>query len=181
MVVAATGRVDHAGPHLRGKLLVPVPLPVLVLVLGSVAGLVPACASDEVATVYNPCAPLTIALDPDASADEVRGVEDAIQLWSEVLPVQITIGTGERDDDVLPIHFEAGVPYRAMYWDSIGVISINRERVAPADYSLAIAHEMGHAFGLLHVGPEERPSVMNVGNLEVAPTAEDAAGVRACW
>jgi len=145
-------------------------------------GLVPACSSsDEVDTVYNPCAPLTIALGPDATAAEVNGVEGAILLWSDVLPVQITIGSGERAADVLPIHFESDVPYRAMYWDSIGVISVSRDRLEPAEYPLAIAHEMGHAFGLLHVTPEERPSVMNVGNVEIAPTPEDAAGVHACW
>jgi hypothetical protein len=95
-----------------------------------------------------------------------------------VLPVQLGIGAAPG----LPILFERGdVYYRGTYWDSLGVISIASDQLAVEDYPLAIAHELGHAFGLLHVDPAERRSVMNVGNLEVAPTGEDAAAVRAMW
>jgi len=156
------------------------PLRDTILTIG--LGLLPACASESaVETTYDPCSPLTIALDPGASAAEVSGVEGAVLAWREVLPVQIVLGTGERGADVLPLRFESGVSYRAMYWDSIGVISVSRELLDPADYPVAIAHELGHAFGLLHVDASERPSVMNVGNLALGPTADDAAAVRALW
>lgn len=146
-----------------------------------VLSLLAACSSEEVVdTVYDPCAPLTIALAADVGAAELHGVDGAIAAWAGVLPVQIAVGTGARADDVLPIEFAPGDTfYRAIYWDALGTISVGRDRLAAEDYPLAIAHEMGHAFGLLHV--DDRPSVMNVSNLEIAPTAEDAAAVRALW
>jgi hypothetical protein len=42
-----------------------------------------------------------------------------------------------------------------------------------------IAHEIGHAFGLVHV--TGRASVMNAGNIDVAPNAGDAADLSALW
>lgn len=144
---------------------------------------VSACAADTTVDVmYDPCSPLTISVAPDLGADEASGVQAAIEAWARVLPVAITIGTGPRADAVLPLHFETGDTfYRAMYWDKQGTISISRDHLAPAEYGIAIAHELGHAFGLLHVDPDERPSVMNVGNVEVAPNEADAAAVRALW
>ncbi len=142
-----------------------------------------ACSSnDDVDTVYDPCSPLAIAVVGESGAAEVAGIEGAIAAWNHVLPTQITIGVMPGAADVLPIRFESGDTfYRAIYWDAFGEISVSRDRLAPEDYALAIAHEMGHAFGLLHVDKSERASVMNVGNLEIEPNDEDAAAVRALW
>lgn len=152
---------------------------VLVLVLG----IAPACSSEErVETVYDPCSPLTIVVEDGVTAEELGGIEGAIALWNAVLPTQIAIGSGPKAPDALPIRFEPGEPfYRGIYWDATGDISIARDRLASGDYALAIAHEMGHAFGLLHVAKTERLSVMNVGNLAVPPTEQDATLVRARW
>ena len=166
----------------RSRTLSPLRDAILTIGLGLGLGLVAACASESaVERTYDRCSPLTIALAPGASVAEVSGVEGAILAWSEVLPTQLAIGTGAQSHDVLPLHFESGVSYRAMYWDSLGVISVSRDLLDPADYPVAIAHELGHAFGLLHVDTSERPSVMNVGNLTRGPTADDAAAVRALW
>jgi len=144
---------------------------------------VAACSSKEtVETVYDPCSPLTIAIAPDVGEAETRGIEGGILAWSRVLPTQIVVGAGAQATDVLPIRFESGDTfYRGIYWDEVGTISISRDRLAPEDYALAIAHEMGHAFGLLHVPKDERPSIMNVGNLDVTPTEADVAAIRALW
>jgi len=146
-------------------------------------GILPACtSSDTIDTVYDPCSALTVVVDDDISDEQIAGIERAIELWGNVLPAQITIGSGPKARDALPIRFEPGEPfYRGMYWDAIGEISIASDRLAPKDYGLAIAHELGHAFGLLHVAKNERLSVMNVGNLEIAPTEQDATNVRARW
>ena len=136
----------------------------------------------EVETVYDPCSPLTLAVEADLSAVEVGSVESAIQAWARVLPTQMSVGAGARATDVLPIHFESGDSFfRGIYWDAVGTISISRDRLAPETYALAIAHELGHAFGLLHVPTDERRSVMNVGNLEVVPTEQDVAAIRTLW
>lgn len=142
-----------------------------------------ACSgNDDVDTVYDPCSPLAIAVLGDHGDAEVAGVESAIAAWARVLPTQITIGATPGAADALPIRFESGESfYRAIYWDAVGEISVSRDRLDPDDYALAIAHEMGHAFGLLHVDKSDRASVMNVGNLEIVPNDEDAAAVRALW
>ena len=44
---------------------------------------------------------------------------------------------------------------------------------------VTIAHEIGHAFGLVHVS--DRPSVMNVGNLVVEPNTGDVTALVALW
>jgi hypothetical protein len=171
MVRVASSRLRYTRGVLRNS--------ILILALGGTA----ACsANDDIETVYDPCSPLTIAVAPDLGAAETQGIEGAIAAWAQVLPAQIVIGAGPRADDVLPIEFVPGDTfYRGIYWDSLGTISIGRDRLAPEDYALAIAHEMGHAFGLYHVAKSDRASVMNVGNLELAPNDDDAAAVRAHW
>ena len=142
-----------------------------------------ACASqDEAATVYDPCSPLTLSISSDLGADERRGVDEAIAMWSAVLPTHIEVGTGARASNVLPVIFVRGdVAHRAAYWDRSGIIEIARDRLEPSTYGIALAHELGHAFGLLHVATSDRASVMNVGNLEVRPGADEAAELRALW
>ncbi len=142
-----------------------------------------ACASqDEAETVYDPCSPLTLSLSPDLGADERRGVDEAIAMWSAVVPARISVGAGPRASNVLPVIFVRGdVAHRAAYWDRSGIIEIARDRLDPASYGIALAHELGHAFGLLHVATADRASVMNVGNLDVPPGADEAAELRALW
>jgi hypothetical protein len=131
--------------------------------------------------VYDPCSPLTIAVSASATDHEVRGVAGAIAAWQARLPVQMAIGSGPRAETVLPVRFISDSGLRAVYWDAQGTISINRDLLAPAEYPIAIAHEMGHAFGLPHVGARERASVMNVGNVSLPPTGHDADEVIARW
>lgn len=143
--------------------------------------LLAACA-DSIERTYDPCSPLTLSVDAEISEAELGGVEDAIAAWADVVPVRFTIGSGAQAADVLPIRFEPGDTfYRAIYWDGLGQIAISRDRLAPEDYGIALAHEMGHAFGLHHIELADRVSVMNVGNLEHSPTAADAALIEARW
>jgi predicted Zn-dependent protease len=46
---------------------------------------------------------------------------------------------------------------------------------------VTIAHELGHTFGLWHVHPSTRRSVMNPGNTTITPTERDVDSVRALW
>jgi hypothetical protein len=143
-----------------------------------------ACAapSDEPETIYDPCSPLHVAISPTVTPSERAGVEAAIASWAARLPAQLALQDGGKPaDDVLPIVFEHGSGMRGAYWDAEGWISINSDELRAAEYPFAIAHEMGHAFGLPHVDASERVSVMNVGNTTIAPTEADAAAVAALW
>jgi hypothetical protein len=154
-------------------------------------------AADDIDTTFDPCSPLTIAVrfdtsDIDTSDDELQSVDAAIASWAQVLPTRIARvreeesrgeeGRDEENSDGLKIVFESGDSfYRAIYFDKRGEILVNRGSLTLDEMPLAIAHELGHAFGLLHVAASERRSVMNVGNLDIAPDSEDASNVSALW
>lgn len=118
-------------------------------------------------------------------------VEQAIDLWSSVLPIDASWKTSGKLDgarDNLPALAEEKallVTFRELspilngtYVDEDGEILINNA-LSEKEQAVTLAHEMGHAFGLLHV--ENSPSVMNAGNKTTAPTDEDADLMRALW
>ena len=47
--------------------------------------------------------------------------------------------------------------------------------------AVTIAHEIGHAFGLLHVSVDDDASVMNDGNLVTEPNGFDVDALRSLW
>ena len=165
--------------------------PVLFLAALAAFATLPGCTSsgnETAETVFDPCSPLQIALSASVTDAERAGVDAAIAAWNAQLPTQIVSIADEalyrqtpRADDVLPIEFATKFGLRAAYFDKTGVIIVSSELLAPEEYGVAIAHEMGHAFGLPHIDPKVRASVMNVGNTTVAPTVEDAAEVAALW
>jgi hypothetical protein len=148
-----------------------------------VAALVSGCSADSsIDTTFDPCSDLTVAVVGGPSAAELESVEEAVLVWDAVLPTQIEVSPEPGPAGTLTIHFDSGdTYYRALYFDAIGAIHVSREHLAEADYPLAIAHELGHAFGLFHVSPDERESLMNVGNLEIPATDADADAVRELW
>ena len=150
-----------------------------VLVVVSLLG----CSSDEVIeTTFDPCSGLTIAAGADTTAAELDRVAEAVLAWDAVLPTDVEVTGAPGPAGALQIRFDSGDTfYRALYFDAIGVIRVSREKLDSEDLPLAIAHELGHAFGLFHVDPDERESVMNVGNVEIPPTELDAGEVRALW
>jgi hypothetical protein len=81
----------------------------------------------------------------------------------------------------LPVHFQrAGAPFHGFYDDRNVQIFINQDLDDHAR-AVAIAHEVGHAFGLVHVAPGERPSLMNSGNITIDPNSGDVATLAARW
>lgn len=76
----------------------------------------------------------------------------------------------------MTVAFVSGPQADYGYYDA-GAISINDALDGDAA-AIAIAHELGHSIGLVHV--TDRGSVMNPGNLTIAPTAADRAAIVPC-
>lgn len=125
-------------------------------------------------TTFDPCA---LAIATDATATQRAGIDDAIALWAITGP---PIGTAPLDVAELEVRFEDAAPaFHGHYDDEAGIVLVNQRITDPSPLAIVIAHELGHAFGLAHV--DDRPSLMNPGNLSIEPTAEDRAAVVALW
>ncbi|MDB4955358.1 MAG: hypothetical protein JWO36_2927 [Myxococcales bacterium] len=92
-------------------------------------------------------------------------------MWhARIDPSAPTLGIAFRSAPVVDMGF---------YDDTTGTIFVNLDLVDPRQRTITIAHELGHAFGLLHV--TDRPSVMNPANLTIAPNDADLAAVAERW
>jgi hypothetical protein len=140
-----------------------------------------ACASNEGATTieltHDACAPLSLvaAAPTELQSSALQGGQD---LWLD----RGAPALGRRAGATLDVRFEPASPaFRGLYDDHEGVIYINSELTDARVLSIVVAHELGHAFGLVHVPASERPSLMNPGNVSISPTASDQAEVEALW
>ena len=145
------------------------------------AALVGACVSNDGTTTiemtHDACAPLALVANAptDLQSAALQGGQD---LWLD----RGAPALGRRAGATLEVRFEPSSPaIRGLYDDHEGVIYINSELTDERMLSIVIAHELGHAFGLLHVPASERPSLMNPGNVSTPPTAEDQAEIEALW
>jgi hypothetical protein len=144
------------------------------------------------AVTFDPCRPLALTPDADASAPQRAGVAAGMALWTAVLPVKLSLKEASTDTspdaspaaspaETVPVHFQsAAANFHGLYDAAAAQIFINND-LADAPLAIAVAHEVGHAFGLAHVSASERPSVMNPGNLTVEPNAADAASLMSAW
>jgi hypothetical protein len=79
----------------------------------------------------------------------------------------------------VPVSFQAAAaPSHGLYDPEHGAVLINDD-LSGRFVAVTVAHEVGHAFGLVHVSG--RPSVMNPGNLDVAPNDGDVADLVSLW
>jgi hypothetical protein len=132
------------------------------------------------AVSFDACRPLNLLVDEGASAVQMQGIHAAIDLWNRPAFTALEVGAlPAADVAVLPVHFRtAASPSHGFYNPETGEVLINNELT---DHALAvvIAHEVGHAFGLVHV--TNRPSVMAPANLDVEPNADDVNALAALW
>jgi hypothetical protein len=145
------------------------------------------CAADTDDRVlditYDPC-DARVLTDDDATDAELQNLGAAFELWNRSgggFRLQRIDQGGAREPPPLVVHFRSSLgPFHGYYDDEVGEISIHRGLRDRAE-AVTIAHELGHAFGLWHVKPSTRASVMNPGNTTVAPTERDVDSVRALW
>ncbi len=124
---------------------------------------------------HDACAPLALV---SAAPTEVQsaGIEAAQALWRDKGAPSL----GLRAGATVEVQFDDAAPaFHGLYDDQTGIIYINRDLTDERMLSIVIAHELGHAFGLLHISG--RSSVMNPGNLTIAPNAEDQQAIEALW
>ena len=115
----------------------------------------------------------------DVVTARLAAIDRATSLWRDV-----GVGDASRDaptSDAVTIEFVTGGPVSFGLYDGADRrIYVNRTLTADED-AITIAHELGHAFGLVHVPPATRASVMNAGNLTIAPNLGDRDAIDALW
>ena len=130
---------------------------------------------------FDPCT-LIVTPAADVEAHELASIEEAIEMWHSAADTRATVGKDGDEAHRLEVRFDdAPAAFRGLYDDQRGIVFINRDLPSARARSITVAHELGHAFGLLHVDPEKRTSLMNPENVDVPPTPDDARAVHALW
>ena len=130
--------------------------------------------------MFDACAPLALIADPGASAAQSAGIVAGMSLWNAAAGSRLTLAA-DPGATGLPIHFQAAAPpFHGLYDAPRGQVFINTD-LSGETLAVTICHEIGHAFGLVHVPTDQRSSVMNPNNLIVEPTAEDVDTLAMRW
>lgn len=129
--------------------------------------------------VFDPCELVVLAPDDTWTDEQRASIDDAIAMWAEVDGPVLTLDP-VAGAPVIPIGFEKAAPaFYGLYRDELGDVVVNTTLTNRHARAVTIAHELGHAFGLLH--NKDRASVMKSGNLEIEPGSTDVAALRAIW
>lgn len=133
----------------------------------------------QASQVFDPCGAIDVAA-PGATTDQRASIADAFALWRArgVAPFTLVDGASAA----ITVEFrDAATSIYGFYDDATAIVYVNLRLDDPVERAITIAHELGHSIGLDHIALDSRRSVMNPGNLVVAPTASDAATVSDLW
>jgi len=136
---------------------------------------------------FDACAPLPLLTDAGLTDAEAAGIAAGAALWNQragthLMMAPVTAAAGSDAGAAgLPIHFQdAAAPFHGFYDAPSGQVFINTDLSGSA-LAVTIAHEIGHAFGLVHVPADQRASVMNPNNLLIEPTPQDIDSLAMRW
>lgn len=129
------------------------------------------------AITFDPCTQTLIA-SPTANAEQQASIDDAIAMWR----ARGVTGLERGDIPAVTVAFrDAADVVHGFYDDTNATVYVNVRLQDRAQRAITIAHELGHAFGLVHISAEIRPSVMNTGNVTIAPTDRDEGELATLW
>ncbi len=130
--------------------------------------------------VSDVCQPTTVIAQTDATSAQLDSIDAALAMWGRLGFDRVA--RGDQGEQEIAIVFEdAADIFHGLYDDEHGVVYINRGLSDDHQRAVTVAHELGHAFGLEHVDPDTRVSVMNPANLVVEPNAGDGDELVALW
>lgn len=149
------------------------------LIILHVTGCGSGTAGDSIA--FDPCTTTVVGARVTAG-DQLASVDDALAMWrADGITGLVRADAQDAAPDVA-IEFRAGAPaVYGFYDDATGTVYVNEALTDRGKRAITIAHELGHALGLVHVSADTRASIMNPGNLTVMPTAGDVAALTTLW
>jgi hypothetical protein len=139
--------------------------------------------SSESYIAHDACARLSVTA-PRATDAQASGISGALALWRDrgVAAFDPAGSAASEAGPIIEIEFDdAAEAFHGIYDPDADRVLINRDLTDPATLAIVIAHELGHAFGLVHIAPADRISLMNPGNLATAPTDADQSALEALW
>jgi len=134
---------------------------------------------------HDPCEPIAIVATAATGAQR-DGVAAAIALWHgrgvAAFDPPADTGAAPVAPPSLEVRFDDAAPaFHGVYDPAADRVLINRGIGDAPTLAIVVAHELGHAFGLAHVAPAARISLMNPDNLTTPPTDADQRELEARW
>ena len=134
----------------------------------------------------DPCAAIVLVPAAEATDGQRAAIVNAAAMWAAVAGTRMVLpgaAPGNANDATatpIPIRFaSAPLAFLGAYEVERGDLVINSDIPDETTRAITVAHELGHAFGLVHV--TGRDSVMNAGNTTITPNALDATDLAARW
>jgi hypothetical protein len=138
--------------------------------------------ASEGVNAHDACGPLAVTAAA-ASPAEQAGIDGALVLWRDrgVSAFDASPDAAAPGSTIAIQFADAAAAFHGVYDPTASRVLINRDLTDPTTIAIVIAHELGHAFGLVHISPAARLSLMNPGNLMTPPTGADQRAVEALW